>query len=291
MIEEDLIFPCGPRPLRISTDVSHGGPISPRSPSSLTLSDGWPSQSQDHSSHSTLPNSPEASSPDITPLSTYLGSSSTFTLGPTVPSDFDEHPRNHTKLKAAWDAMLSKRFLAAQVVTVLPFYLSSAFVDVRTQLSVQIPLPPNSITDKKKGGKLYSSARNNNSGQISVDLDIHSDLKMSPGKATTADAKNDSNPSSRTQSQLKFPRRVPTCPSMHLAKTVQTVIECKESIWFEYENLYGPAVPQIAQTVRGKDDIPPWHHHTAREDFERAWSNWEKYVRVFIIITWCQNNY
>src|SRR5262245_49546362 len=50
--------------------------------------------------------------------------SSDFYALPRAQSIVDT--RDHSRLKACWDAMLSKRFLTSQVVNVLPLYLSSS---------------------------------------------------------------------------------------------------------------------------------------------------------------------
>jgi hypothetical protein len=273
MIEEDLIFPCGQRSFpRVTTDLPGVEPTSPSSPvTPLPLSsDGWPAWLFLDSTQASPKSFDSGPALNLTPLSTYFSSQSTFTLNHSTLSpsdDINDHPQDHTRLKTAWDAMLSSRFLAAQLVSVLPFYLSSFFVDVRTHPSIQIPLPPNS----RSTGKNSSDGVFNETGRGSIDLDIFSELKTSSG-GTSAEARDDA---LWTQPK-KSTKRVPSCASMHLAKTVQTVIECKESIWVEYEKLYCSSVPWATRSVNGKETQLLTFHPSAREDFERAWSNWKR---------------
>jgi hypothetical protein len=263
MIEEDLIFPCGQRPIpRYLTSTLNGDLRSPCSPtSSLTLSSDWQVRSfSEKWSRETSNGS------GFYPWPAYGGSTSTFTLSNVSLStayDPDDHPQDHTALKSAWDAMLAKRFLTAQLVTVLPFYLSSFFVDVRTHPAIQIPLPPNSHSD---GGP--DTPNGSETGKDYIDLDIFSHIKSSRAN-TSSEANN-------TGSTLFFRRKVPLHASMHLAKTVQTITECKESIWAEYEKLYCSTVPWVARSSRGGEPQLLALHPSAREDFERAWSNWQK---------------
>ncbi|KAJ7475936.1 hypothetical protein FB451DRAFT_1245281 [Mycena latifolia] len=173
IVEEDLIFPCmPPRPSRVHLaplnldftrrerkDSTPPSAFSNRS-SNTVVSDLW-----------SVPDSPEEprvqkkpSLPTLPETYTYTDSpprsSIPFDVGPPEPSlsirnaaffpqdteivTPDHHPQDHTRLKAAWDAMLARRFLAASVVTVLPFYLSSFFENVQAHPSLQISIPPSS---------------------------------------------------------------------------------------------------------------------------------------------------
>jgi len=273
MIEEDLIFPCGQRPLSRTPDDTSS--VETTRPGSLALSvtisqpEGWPAWlPNDLSNDDTLPKSPS-----FTPLSTYFSSHSFLLSQSTLVAryDRDDHPQDHTKLKAAWEAMLSNRFLTAQLVTVLPFYLSSLFVDVRTHPSIQIPLPPNSDSSSRDDRFL-------NEDGSTIDLDHFSILKTFSGRTSADD-------SPFTQPKVSQ-RRVQSCASMHLAKTVQTIIECKESIWAEYDKLYGPS-ERVTQSAGGKESqrSPPLRAASlTRDDFERGWSNWERWVIELIFI-------
>jgi hypothetical protein len=187
------------------------------------------------------------------------------------------HAQDHTRLKMAWDAMLSSRFLAPKLVTVLPFYLSSSFVDVRTHHSMQISLPPNSRSQKKNGTHQHV-ADGSRSSRGWFDPDLLFDLKAS------SEGRSDDKSSIRSTKTLSQ-RTVPSWSAMHLAKTVGTINGCKESIWIEYEKLYGnnPSLPPVTRTTRPNEVQSKASRPSSREAFEWDWSNWEKYASS---ITW-----
>ncbi|KAJ8521927.1 hypothetical protein ONZ45_g1449 [Pleurotus djamor] len=301
IIEEDLIFPCGrpPRPRLppISIDSFAGHPIIP-SPysthsSATLLSDPWLATQDDHhhfdgpikkqSSLSTLHESPIS----ISPRSPFSPQPS-FTLpfpDELPPLDGAPHPQDHSRLKAAWEAMLSRRFLSSQLITVLPFYLSSEFVDIQSHPVLQIPLPPSShstLQNLRKSSLTRSSTSDSlmSTGDM-IDPDHIFDLQPSKKRRSGDGVHSPSSPARSSQ------RSVPSWAPMHLAKTVNTIIGCKEAIWREYDELYrnDTSAPPVLKTVRKKqsltspDGVPSPHleivRPSAREGFELAWSNWE----------------
>jgi hypothetical protein len=92
------------------------------------------SQSQSHIASHSHPDTPSRSS------HTSHTSHTQVTVVPVVTVDV----RDHTRLKAAWDAMIDKRFLAPQPLSILPLYLSSTFDNIRPHQHLQVPLPPHS---------------------------------------------------------------------------------------------------------------------------------------------------
>jgi hypothetical protein len=62
---------------------------------------------------------------------------------------------------------------------------------------------------------------------------------------------------------------------MHLAKTVQTVIGCKEAIWTEFEKLYCDSLPLVVvrPSELGQTRTPK---RLLQEELEQAWLNWQK---------------
>jgi hypothetical protein len=257
IIEEELIFPCGRppkhRPPPLSTDKSSYSPSASSAsvPSAGISLNGLKSAS----SKRALTQIPESC---INASSEYLERSSYSTLS------FE--PRDHSRLKAAWEAMLESRFLPLQLLTVLPFYLSSVFTNVQSHPLLQIPLPPNS----------HSSCRSSNGQKIeTIDPDIFFD-KFSAARSSTEFDDDDSlfySPPKTSQ------RTIPSWAPMHLAKTVQTISECKRAIWVEYDKLYhnDRAEPPVTRTSRQKD-MPEMMRKTTRDKFEEAWSNWQQYV-------------
>lgn len=189
-------------------------------------------------------------------------------LTPSAPLNHDVdvssslHSMGHTKLKAAWDAMLSSRFLAPQLITVLPFYLSSTFVNVQTLSSLQISLPPSPHERRQTSLESQSSSEYDDT------------LFESPPSAERQSEDVDVFSLRSTQSSQ---RTVPSqCAFMHLAKTVKTITACKEAIWTEYEKLYSGRLPPVARTARLKDGRLDRFRHSPREDFDSEWKKWER---------------
>lgn len=161
-------------------------------------------------------------------------------------------PQDHSRLKLAWQKMLNTRFLAIGLTQVLPFYLSSEFSDIMSHPTMHILLPPNSdVVDRRRHNSIDSG-----------DDQAH----FEELQAFTVRTSWDSSRAERTS------RRSTTVPSlepveafahMHLAKTMATIVACKEAIWEEYR---GP---------EGSEYLPD-SDGASREEFEAAWANWEK---------------
>lgn len=221
--------------------------------------------------HSVYPSQYTLHSPSAYTASTY-GTISTH-ISP-VSSDDHHHqvepespPQDHTKLKIAWEAMLSRRFLSSQLLSVLPFYLSSCFTDVQSHPTLEIPLPPNSAN-----AYLTHSTIGNGHYQDFHQFDVDSQFVM---KTASARRSNDTDNASLRHSIL--PRNAaPYWATMHLAKVVETIVGCKESIWAEYQLLNAPDLPPVVRTVRPKDIRAYSQQSSVREDFDSAWSNWHK---------------
>jgi hypothetical protein len=63
--------------------------------------------------------------------------------------------------------------------------------------------------------------------------------------------------------------------SMHLARTVRTVIGCKENIWEAYKELFWEQLSD-ALVVRSPKHKKNLDGSAGRDEFEIAWSNWER---------------
>ncbi|KAJ7678912.1 hypothetical protein DFH06DRAFT_1078177 [Mycena polygramma] len=301
IIEEDLIFPCvppQPQPSRVTLaplnldfiprDRKDSAPPSAFSTRSSNTMFSWPSpespEDQRVQKKPSLPTLPEtysysdSSHRDSIPFDAgSIGGSlepSLSRFGRDTNSNYfpqdaelvtpDHHPEDHTRLKAAWDAMLSRRFLAASVITVLPFYLSSFFQNVQTHPTLQILIPPSSVAP---------DPGSRDSGD-SFDADTLFDMNSSASRLGDTDMY--SIKSKSTRSSQPSQRAVPFWGRMHLAKTVNTVSACKEAIWSEYRQLFPGDLPPtiISNTVR-----PNARHralkHSPREAFETDWIAWE----------------
>ncbi|KAF9073461.1 hypothetical protein BDP27DRAFT_1289309 [Rhodocollybia butyracea] len=292
IFEEDLIFPyCEaarrrPRPTPLAMDLLPSDSL-PSTRSSMTAYSISPwDHSQDDLLEGTLHKKASLSPLQESPTSTlptptlhfspksaqsYRSHSSLIPLITHVPptpatSSFDTHPQDHSRLKAAWDAMLSHRFLAPQLITVLPFYLSSCFVDVKTHPTLHIPLPPNSSSDSR----LFCL----DDRSYTLDPEGQFELSRSTGRHSDSDENSNGHESSTSS---KGPKRIFSWAPMHLARTVHTVIACKEAIWVEYAKLYSPDLPPTTTQARLKEGhrAVMSAKTAARESFDRVWSNWE----------------
>jgi hypothetical protein len=268
IMEEDLIFPCArpPKPQLppIIVDVLQSHPV--RS-AVTTLSS--PLSTHTHSSETrgflsssqSLQSSLEKSSTQDLISSQKPGY---FTEHPKQERQFAVDPRDHSKLKACWEAMLAKRCIAPHIINVLPFYLSSLFQNIQSYPSLDIPLPPNPYVAQEGGNLAQGTPRD----------DIRSDLFS--GWETQSE--------SGESCQSEGPGRVlSSWGSMHLAKKVQTVIGCKRAMWEEWEALHGEksALPPVIRTLRLKEmpkNATQYTKTATRDEFELAWSNWEKCV-------------
>jgi hypothetical protein len=193
-------------------------------------------------------------------------------------------PRDHTRLKACWEAMLAGRFLPQQLLAVLPFYLSSTFVNIQTLPSLQIVLPPNSISPTMDGAPHGANGKPKFRGS---NQDIFVDTESSSGKSsleTNSDMKSccsSTSPSSTASQGLS-----PPLSRMHLAKTFQTVSGCKEALWVEYEKIFTDSVSPVTRIPRPKEkpkDIDDLMSNAKRDEFEEVWSNWHRYACYYFI--------
>ena len=192
---------------------------------------------------------------------------------PPVERQFNADPRDHSRLKACWDAMLSNQLLTFQLVNVLPFYLSSSFTNVQSHTSLQIPLPRNSYTPENY--ESLASGDGISRWKDAIDPDAYFDPKLYANQTA-----NDG----LVEIQAIFPRRVMSSwATMHLAKSLRTVVACKDRLWLEWEKLYreNRVLPPVMRTSRPKDfprHIVQFVRAAMRDEFEQAWANWEKYV-------------
>ncbi|KAJ7067032.1 hypothetical protein C8F01DRAFT_1120047 [Mycena amicta] len=257
IIEDDLIFPCAPPPRPSRTSLA---------PLNLDfIRRDRRDSSAPPSAFSTRTGSSNSIPFDVVaPPDATLNRRDTFfqsDLDLIPPPTSEDHPQDHTRLKAAHDAMLSRRFLASSITTVLPFYLSTIFENVQTHPALQISLPP---------GSMAPDGDSRNSGD-SFDADIF-DLNPSAKRLAEFDMF-----SIKSRSTGSSQRIVPSWGRMHLAKTVATVSACKEALWVEYEKLYPGDLPPL---LHAKTARPNWtrvqkHKNSPREAFETDWSNWE----------------
>ncbi|KAF9525649.1 hypothetical protein CPB83DRAFT_859105 [Crepidotus variabilis] len=187
-----------------------------------------------------------------------------------------EHPQDHTRLKAAWSAMLTRRFLPAGSMAVLLFYLTtSSFNNVRLQHHITVPLPPNSgvpltIQHVRSLDSLRTSSR---------PLRIDTAFNFGPSilsPVSPCDRRPSFISSSRPFESPSRPNN-PYRDALHLAKTVAAIRCCKEAIWREWRELFGEDTLEILQLISPSDEaigrMNP--EHLVRHTFEQDWRNWE----------------
>lgn len=168
-------------------------------------------------------------------------------------------PRDHSKLKKAWNNMLDRRFLTSGLLAVLPFYLSAEFVDVQGKTAINVPLPPNSVyvpeDDTPSSPGIFPSRKRSNTLQSIASVLDHS-ASPDPTELLAADCASNYRARSRSVTTTSW-------ASMHLAKTVSLLQGCKEAIWEEYRQLDCDLVTHQSLNVK-------------RAEFLTSWSNWEK---------------
>ncbi|TFK20707.1 S-adenosyl-L-methionine-dependent methyltransferase [Coprinopsis marcescibilis] len=274
VLEEDLIFPCTtvpsepPRSPTMHLDLSLFDFSSPTSSLELpsSISDRRQPPSPLKSKLQDLGRSKTASKLQLSHTLPFIGANASFTsqsslsgstacIDPGAP--VKKHPQDHSRIRASWDSMLSKRFLCPQLLSVLPFYLSSFFDDIKTHPPYKVPLPPNSnsippLRSRHSAESFRPSSRGN--------LDAPFDLRLS----NVSHSHKTDGVSIRAMYSVKELPAPSRWSSMHLARTVNTVAACKGPISKEYEALY---TADFNVTYRNSDI-------TLRQVFERDWNSW-----------------
>ncbi|KAF8071832.1 hypothetical protein FPV67DRAFT_1577947 [Lyophyllum atratum] len=296
VIEEDPIFPCAlppqraprtrPRPSPISIDLpplefALSSALSSKS-STTIMSDPWSATFEEHFERFDL-NSPRSTltvnsmTPPLTsPQSAYIDNHPYLSYTPRAPSmsEFDrtQDPRDHSRLKAAWEAMLSSRFIASNLLSVLPFYFSSSFADVQIHPPLKVPLPPNS--------SMEPAASAPSSAESSLDWTTLRESKMysATSGASSASIRRSRPDSSTTPSDESVCPHSTTWTNMHLASVVNRVTGCKEAIWHEYKALYAADdMPLVTRTTRPGEVVAmsARSNSSTRESFDDEWTSWQ----------------
>jgi hypothetical protein len=259
VIEEDLLFPC-------QSTRSHD--VTPSSSSSSTQGSNTVVTT---TSHDKSVSSLKAKDNTNTSLDTFSGTSSTtlpFVLDAQLRHPKPPDPQDHSRLQRAWEEMLDNYFLSPQPLSVLPLYLSLSFSSIRSHHPLQIPLPRNSSDRQQQ----YSTP--------TIELDPATLFELRPLSAQpSSEVDYSARASVMTAGGSQLSMSSWAC--MHLARTVRTIVGCKESIWSAYERLYGDdPTPVVVRTTQQKStsawsDLRPSPTNPLRDYFERDWINWE----------------
>ncbi|EKM78109.1 hypothetical protein AGABI1DRAFT_129890 [Agaricus bisporus var. burnettii JB137-S8] len=285
IIEEDPIFPSPTLPIPIPKNSSISSPTTPREGSQETLASSSSGsgetiseerlKTKNRSRLSSFRSTRSLGKPLETKKSRGRASSSA-TMSPATIG-LSNHPQNHTKLKTAWENMLTNRFISNKILSILPFYLSTIFSGVEVFDLYSVPLPSNTPLDQDaaEDDSLYSIPRpcNNNNN--------NNDIKAKNGVTTKCNS-NDNNTVVNYPIQTELPRLqamdLHELAGMHLHYTVGFIKACKDAIRQEYRMLF-PFVEGVVGPSE-KAQIPvigvdfPCSEEGKPEQFEVEWNDW-----------------
>lgn len=145
--------------------------------------------------------------------------------------------------------MLFKRRVAPSGTAVLVFYLSSIFAVSQAPPALEIPLPANSFSRRDKTPEKRHPPDSMFYG-----------VRKPTGKA-------------RPPPQYLGPKVMSTLAPMHLARTVATVVACKDTLRESFIEIFLKDYPPPPKSVYEKKAIDPLG--SVRDAFEEAWTNWE----------------
>lgn len=293
VIEEDLIFPCPESPMNVNR-TPHASPSllgrSSRSYSRSTIGNNSNSTGT-NSNNSGFSNS--GSHYSSTSHYSGSGSHSHSSEGDTFEDFYDElfesgsksrsidtlrqhDQRDHSKLKQAFYEMLSARFINPQVLTVLPFYLQTAFQEVEAIPHIRIFLPPPSGIESLKceaasaEERAAANASNNGSEHGNMGMGGGLDLGLGLGFGLTSGSISSSSGriiemsnhiAKHVESNLGT-LQDQTRSRFALRRILETVRGCKEEMWKEYEKI-------------NRSERKTANPRADREDFEIHFYNWE----------------
>lgn len=274
IIEEDLIFPAGPTPSPSPPVDSESQSLRTSGGSTSSTTSNYPSSSSNRSrpSHSGMPPAPSGvastSRAQSTPRRTShaVGSQASahtplpLTMDSTSPPDFRPDPRDHSRLRESWEALISRRFLASKLTSILHLHLTGTFARVHVHPLIQIPLPPNSAQAKPGEGRSVDAELTDDEGFGEEQSAADSRAFLSVSSSQRAAAQQ--TPGFYEGLTLADLSWIEGSGPMHLACVVKTIEGCQEALWQEYQELF-------AREPRCGDNTP-------REDFEMYWDNWLK---------------
>lgn len=166
-------------------------------------------------------------------------------------------PLDHSKLTQAWHEMLTSRWISASITSVLPFYLSAIFQNLRALPALEVFMVPSPAvhpfpSDQAPHPQMIDPEPFRHLAHATVKDDADSPITWLPASEAP-------------------PHFMPSYAPMHLARMVAIVGSCKEAIWAAYNKLYSNdrRLPRL-NAEPGKTSV-----RTVREEFEYHWLNWE----------------
>jgi hypothetical protein len=276
IIEEDFIFPISALPVPVPEISVTRSPTHPRQGSQETLSSSSSGSGETISEEQTntkkrsrLASFRSAGSSGKAleaKRSRARASSSATILSESIA--LSNHPQNHTKLRIAWESMLTNRFISNKVLSILPFYLSTIFSGVEAFDLYSVPLPSNTPLNCEAGGEddsLYSAPRFNNT-------------KNNPKPVYEVNANNPMDFPIQTNLPRLQAMNSQELAGMHLHYTVGFIKSCKDAIRREYQRLFphpeGSRPSEKAQIPPGNDALDLPCAETKPDRFEVEWNDW-----------------
>ncbi|KAF9451871.1 hypothetical protein P691DRAFT_806248 [Macrolepiota fuliginosa MF-IS2] len=195
------------------------------------------------------------------------GRSSADSMSPDC-IDIANHPQNHSKLKAAWDRMLARRFISGKVLSILPFYLSTIFSNLEIFHLYTVPLPTNTVLKydiwDEEEDSLYSFPRPRRPLKHCPTVHINPDNLVNHPIVTDLP---------RLQAMDLY-----ELAGMHLHYTVCFIKACKAAVQEEYQTLFptdeGSRLSARVQRTVGSDLMAMLLPHCKTDPFEVEWNDW-----------------
>jgi hypothetical protein len=266
-MEDDLLFPSGRQ-----QESSNTPAVSPIFPDTKCAS----SSRNPMFTSSTYSSDPYVPTSSMEKINTSSPESYHYDAPHPLDTDSVADPLDHSKLRNAWQEMLSTRWLSEQPTSVLPLYLSTIFEDYRALPALEIVMPPGTISSAGKRPR-----KNSDIGTTVSDHDQLDPMSFHLRPTTVKDEDN----SSVRPGEASPSRFLKALAPMHLARMVHTVRACKEAISEAYATLYKPDLMKVTtqSSLREHFDTQNSKHvgkepdkNTIRDEFEIAWFNWER---------------
>lgn len=178
-----------------------------------------------------------------------------------------KHPQDHSRLKAAWNSMLSQGKFPSHFGIAIPSYLSSTpFQIIQICPPTTVTLPPNSGAVSNQSLRLTRSTGN---------LPASSSYKIPKSNMLTVPQfDRHTSPSTSSVAASQLPRSNEA--ALQLARTVRLITASKALLLQHYEVLFRREVENIIRSVSPGDEALLCMKKSALvgHAFEIDWKNW-----------------